>query len=117
MLSTGCGSGAAIDAQRKQLAAEQEARLHQLEELEIRLITVGARQRAWNELQVRHSNVSAIACANVAEHVAAMEAHDAKQREKQRAQRARRRAAAQASFDKSERPSIRTAAVEPGAAN
>ena len=89
-LLAACAGEDALEAQRAQLAAEHEERMRRLEQVEIRLLTVGARQRAWDELQARHARISAIACANVADHVAAMEAHDEKQRQKRRQQRARR---------------------------
>lgn len=112
LLLGGCGTSAAVEAQRAALAAEQEVRLRKLEDLEVRLVTVAARQRAWSELQARHERISAIACENAASHAAAMEAHEARQREKFRAQRARRRAV-RAELEREGPPKgIRTAAVE-----
>lgn len=94
-----CGGTPGLEEQRARLAAEHEERMRRLEEVEIRLLTIGARQRAWDDLHERHARISAIACTNVAEHVAAMEAHDEKQRQKRQQLRARRRAAAQAQLD------------------
>ncbi len=81
--TSGC-AGPDLAEQREQLEAEHAERMEQLEALEIRLVAVGARQRAWSELQDRHTRISAIACENAAEHVSAMERHDQKQREKRR---------------------------------
>ncbi|WP_373047591.1 hypothetical protein [Vulgatibacter sp.] len=99
----GCGAEEALEAQRRELAAEQQVRMAALEQLEARLVAVGARQRAWSELQERHTRISAIACENVAEHVAAMEKHDEKQRAKRR-RSARRLADAQARVESAARP-------------
>jgi len=99
-LSAGCARED-LSAQRGRLEREHKARMEELEALEIRLVTVGARQRAWSELQERHTRISAIACQNAAEHVSAMKLHDEKQRAKRRRARTARLEGAQARVDTS----------------
>lgn len=84
----GCSGGSALEAQRERMAGEHLARMAELDRIESRLLMAQARQREWNELQRRHEQVSAIACENVSEHVAAMIRHEERQLEKSRRKRA-----------------------------
>jgi len=80
----GCGVGADVRSQRERLALEQKTRMESLHRIEARLLDARARSREWEELRSRHARVSAIACENVAEHVAGMERNQAWQQEKRR---------------------------------
>jgi len=83
-LGAGCGVDRDMDHQRKRLALEQQGRMEMLHRIEARLLDAQARSREWGELRSRHERVSAIACENVAEHVAGMERNQAWQVEKRR---------------------------------
>lgn len=85
---SGCTNDPALDAQRDRLAGEQVERMAELDRIEGRLLMAHARQREWSELQQRHERVSAIACENVSEHVAAMIRHEERQQERGRRKRA-----------------------------
>lgn len=79
-----CGLNPAVERQRSRLELEQQARMETLQRIEARLLDARARSREWEELRNRHEQVSAIACENVAEHVAGMEKLQALQVEKRR---------------------------------
>jgi hypothetical protein len=113
MLS-GCEGDPRLEAQAERLALEQAERMEALDRIETRLLALRSRESQWNELRDRHGRVSAIACEQAAAHVAAMEAHDAKQAWKLRTQR---RVAAAAVVEREERPakSFRRVASEPAA--
>lgn len=86
-LGGACGGSSALEAQRARLSGEHAERMVQLDRIESRLLSAQARQREWQELQQRHERVSAIACENVGEHVAAMIRHEERQQEKWRKKR------------------------------
>lgn len=96
--SAACAEPAALADQRRRLDADGQQLLADLERVETRLLAAQAVQREWSELQERHQKVSAIACENVAEHVAAMELHDRRQQEKRA--RLRRRQLIEAQVEK-----------------
>lgn len=61
-----------------------------LDQIEDRLLGTRARVGLWEEMAVRHRNVSEVACENVAGHVAEMEKHLKSQAKKSRALRRQR---------------------------
>lgn len=95
-LSGGPGLDRGIEAQRARLASEHAERMSDLDRLESRLLAAQAKQREWHELQGRHERVSAIACENASEHVAAMVRHDQRQEEKRRSTKRTKLSEAQA---------------------
>lgn len=91
MLGTGCFSAppeaiARLEAVKAQ-GREMEASLDDVEE---RLLGNQASVHLWQEMGRRHRNVSAVACENAAQHVAAMEVHEDKQIKKKRRMRQQR---------------------------
>ncbi|HWV39352.1 MAG TPA: hypothetical protein VN033_12860 [Vulgatibacter sp.] len=87
LLLAGLGAGCVdreMESQRERLALEQRSRMEMLHRIEARLLDAQARSREWEELRRRHERVSAIACENVAQHVASMERNQAWQVEKRR---------------------------------
>jgi hypothetical protein len=89
-LLVACGPSDAVLAQRARLDAEQAARMEALETVEARLQSLESRRVLWNELESRHQRVSEIACENVAGHVAEMEQHEQRFRERVAAGKHRR---------------------------
>ena len=87
----GCSPDAALLSQRQRLELEHLERMKELTRLEARLLALTATSREWGELGRRHEGVSEVACANAAEHLAAMEKHVAWQDEKARRARAQER--------------------------
>lgn len=85
MFGSGCFSAppeavARLEAVKAQAKSMDAA----LDEVEERLLGNQAAVHLWQEMGRRHRNVSAVACENAAQHVAAMEVHQDKQQKKKR---------------------------------
>jgi len=86
LAGVGCARPEASDfAALDRAGAEESARVARdleaaLETVEARLYSGRATVRLWQELAERHKGVSALACVNAEDHVAAMEAADRKDR-------------------------------------
>lgn len=67
--------------------------LESLDDLEARLLVDAARVRFWKEMRERHEQVSAVACQNLAGHVAQMDRYQNEQHEKRMARARKNRVA------------------------
>jgi hypothetical protein len=78
----GCGEPRALVEARARWAAEQRALDETLDALEERLLADQARVHFWAEMKERHASVSAVACANLAQHADSIATNEEHQRVK-----------------------------------
>lgn len=74
IVAAACQAAPAADRQVRlaRLAAEQRRLMESLEDLQARLLVDRQRVRFWEEMQVRHQSISAIACTSQEAHAVAM---------------------------------------------
>jgi len=90
-LATGCASPPAdAEARLAELTAEEERMDAALDSVEVRLLGNQSKVHLWQELEVRHRQVSAIHCKHADEHLMAMARHYEQQEAKARTLRKRR---------------------------
>lgn len=72
--ATACAAPAPQDREVRlaRLAAQRQSLVEQLENLQARLLVGRERVRFWQEMQVRHESISAVACTSQEAHAVAM---------------------------------------------
>jgi Zn ribbon nucleic-acid-binding protein len=90
-LATGCASPPAeAETRLAELEAEEQRMDAALDSVEVRLLGNQSKVQLWQELEVRHRQVSAVHCKHADEHLMAMARHYEQQEAKARQLRKRR---------------------------